>query len=151
MMSDWSIRRARGVRGVTLSLGILSLGALGCGDDLTQPEASTSAHCAVPLALVADHNPEPLALADLREAFLYAAGPIGSALGSSERVDRLKQAMDALGSQSETRNMDLACRLVLAASESLSALEDIPETLPDREAIRLVLLLAAGVVRAGMR
>lgn len=150
MIADWSIARIRGARGVTLALGILTLGVLGCGDDLTRPDAFHATKCELPLALLAGADPQPFAFGDLREAFLHAAGPMGSALGSSEKVDLLIQAMNALGAEVETRSMDTACRLLLLASESLAALEDSPETLPDRDAIHLVLILAVGVVQAGL-
>jgi hypothetical protein len=124
---------------------------VGCGDGLTQPpDAFHAAKCELPLALLAGAEPQPIAFVDLHEAFLHAAGPMGSALGSSEKVDLLIQAMNTLGTEEETRSMDTACRLLLVASESLAALEDNPETLPDRDAIHLVLLLAVGVVEAGL-
>lgn len=149
MIADWSILRICGTRGLPLALGILSLGALGCGD-LTQPDAFRAAKCELPLAFLAGADPQPFTFRDLREAFLHAAGPMGSALGSSKRADILKQAMNALGAQDEPRSMDTACRLLLVASESLAALEDNPETMPDREAIHLILILAVGVVQAGL-
>lgn len=150
MSSAWSISWIRSLRGATLALSIATAGALGCGDGITEPEPEP-AMCDSAIALLDGADPQPFAFGDLREAFLHAAGPMVSALGSSQRVDQLRQAINALGASDDATRMDTVCRSLRVATESLAALEDHPETLPDRDAIRLVLILAAGAMQAGQR
>ncbi len=140
--------RFLGTRGAKSAFSLLTLSVLACGHDIMQPDAIQGRQCEVPLALVTDADPLPIEFGALREAFLHAAGPMAAALESSSSLDLLRQAMNRLGAQEETASMDTACRFLLVASESLAALANSPETLPDREAIRLVLTLAAGAVQA---
>ena len=51
----------------------------------------------------------------------------------------------------DAKAKDTACRLLSVATSALAALPDNPETLPDRDSIRIVLILAAGVLAAGAR
>jgi len=115
-------------------------------DNVTEPVAFDPVKCAPSPALLAGANPQPFAFSALQAAFLHAAGPMTSALGSSEQVDQLKQAMNEMVLPDDPRSKDTACRLLSVATSALAALPDNPETLPDRDGIRLVLILAAGVL-----
>ncbi len=140
----------RASRGAALVFGLLAVGGVACESNLTQPPDPLHAvKCEPPAALLAGAQPQPLALGALHAAFLHAAGPMASALGSSEQVSQLTQAMEAMAAQDGSWALDTACRLVIVASNALTAMADNPETLPDRDGVRLVLILAAGVIEAG--
>ncbi len=73
---------------------------------------------------------------------------MASALGSSEQVTQIMRAMEGIASRAGSPTTDSACRLLIVAGNALDALGDNPATLPDRDGIRLVLILAAGVIQA---
>jgi hypothetical protein len=98
--------------------------------------------------LLAGAVPQPLGYPLLRDALVHAAGPMSAALGSSREVDQLRQSMEQMIEAGQSRTLDTACRLILVANAALDALPATPETLPDREGIRLVLMIAAGIVKA---
>ena len=141
----------RGPRGAALSVGLLALGAGACNDNVTAPVQLDPVRCTLAASLLVGVNPQPFTLSDLHAAFLQAAGPIAGALGSSEQVDQIKQAMADMVLPDDAKAKDTACRLLSVANSALAAMPDNPETLADRDGIRLVLILAAGAVLAGQR
>ena len=141
----------RGPRGAVLSVGLLALGAGACDSNVTAPVQFDPVRCTPAASLLVGINPQPFTLTDLHAAFLQAAGPIAGALGSSEQVDQIKQAMAELVLPDDAKAKDTTCRLLSVATSALAALPDNPETLPDRDSIRIVLILAAGVLAAGAR
>jgi hypothetical protein len=141
----------RGSRGTPLALLVLALGASACQDNVTEPVQFDAVKCHAAPSLLADAIPQPFGLSALHAAFLHAAGPMALALGSSEQVDQLKQAMNEMVLPDDAKAVDTACRLLSVATSALAAMPDNPETLADRDGIRLVLILAAGAVLAGQR
>jgi hypothetical protein len=142
------IPKAPGVKGRPAILWPLLVAMAACDSNVLGPEALSARRCDPPPMLIAGAQPQPFALGALREALLHAAGPMTAALGSSSEVDQLRKAMNGMANQDD-RVTDTACRLIFVASDALTALPPSPETLPDRDGIRLVLMLAAGVVKAG--
>lgn len=139
----------RGPRGAALAFGLLALGGGACDSNLTQPDPLHAVKCEPPATLLAGVHPQPFALGAIHAAFLHAAGPMASALGSSEQVSQLTQATREMAAQDGPTALDTACRLLIVASNALTAMADNPETLPDRDGIRLVLMLAAAAIQAG--
>lgn len=143
-----SSNHIRSALGVALAVGLLTLGVTACTSDITQPELFFAVKCEPPALLLAGANSPPFAFGALHEAFRHAAGPMTLALGSSEKVNQLKRALDGLARQEKPETLDTSCRLLQVASEVLASLPNNPETLPDRDGIRLVLILAARAVKA---
>jgi len=132
-----------------LAFALISAGGTACDSNLTQPDPLTAVQCETPAMLLAGVNSQPFALGALHAAFLHAAGPMASALGSSDQVEQLSLAMQEMAKQDGSHAVDTVCRLLQIASNAMAALPDSPETLPDREGIRIVLILAAGVLKPG--
>lgn len=126
----------------------LTLATGACSSNLTQFNPLGAERCDPPPALLAGVDPHQFTLVALHDAVLHAAGPMASALGSSDEVRRVVKAMEGIAARDESQATDTACRLVIIAGNALDALGDDPATLPDRDGIRLVLVLAAGVIRA---
>ena len=137
----------RGRSQAALVLALLSVGATACESNLTQPDPLTAVPCEPPAMLLSVGNSQPFALGELHAAFLHAAGPMASALGSSDQVDQLILAMQQMARLDGSHAVDTVCRLLRLTSNALAALPDSPETLPDREGIRIVLMLAASALK----
>lgn len=131
------------------ALGALLLAASSCHRDVSRPDMFYSEVCTPPASLIADVQPQPFSFSDLRAALEHVAGPMAAALGSSEKVQFLSQAMTRLATASAGDGSDTACRLLYVASDALAAIPETPENLPDREGIRTVLLIAAGILKTG--
>lgn len=137
-----------------LALALCACAAGACDSNILDPDALNAVTCEPPAGFVAEVSAAPLniaSLAELQPALLHAAGPMAAALGSSEQVRQLTQAITAMAQSSSPAALDTACRLLIVASRALAAMPDTPETLPDREGIYLVLLLTAGFTKAGTK
>jgi hypothetical protein len=132
-------------------LVLLALGAGACSDNITEPARFDAVQCDPDPALLVGAIRQPFAFSALHAAFLHAAGPMASAIGSSEQVDQLKRSMAEMPLPDDKKSMDTACRLLSVANSALKAMPNNPETLPDRDGIRLVLMLAAGVLTGPSR
>jgi len=121
---------------------------LGACDAKDPREPFAPVPCLLPAALVGAVQPQPFSPEALRPALLHAAGAMTSDLGTGESADTLRRALGDLGQAFAGRNFDTECRLVLIAWGALSELPDTPETLPDRDGIRLILALAARALEA---
>ena len=135
-------RRSPSVAGLLLLA--LVLGA--CDSKIPEPFAPEP--CLLPAALVGAVQPQPFSPVALRPALLHAAGPMTSALGTGASADTLRRVLGDLGQSFAGNNFDTECRLVVIAWDALSELPDTPETLPDRDGIRLILALAARALEA---
>ncbi|HEY6209296.1 MAG TPA: hypothetical protein VIW28_09560 [Gemmatimonadales bacterium] len=141
----------RGSRGTAVAFVLLALGAGACSENITEPVRFDAVVCVPDPALLVDAIRQPFAFSALHAAFLHAAGPMASALGTSEQVDQLSQSMEEMPLPDDKKSMDTACRLLSVANSALKAMPNKPETLPDRDGIRLVLMLAAGVLTGPTR
>lgn len=139
----------RGPRRAALAFALLSAGGTACESNLTQPGPLTPVKCETPAMLLSGGNSQPFALGELHAAFLHAAGPMASALGSSDQVEQLSLAMQEMARLDGSHAVDTVCRLLRITSNALAALPESPETLPDREGIRIVLILAASALKPG--
>ena len=131
-----------------LCVGLLTLGTGACSSNLTQSDPLGAERCDPPAALLASAGSQPFTLEALHDAAVHAAGPMASALGSSDEVRQLVRAMEGIATRDGSHATDTACRLVIVAGNALDALGNDPATLPDRDGIRLVLILASGVIQA---
>jgi len=113
--------------------GLLLLALVLAACDPKTPAPFAPEPCLIPSALVEVVQPQSFTPTALRPALLHAAGPMTSAL---------------LGQSFTGNNFDTECRLVVIAWDALSELPDTPETLPDRDGIRLILALAARALEA---
>ena len=138
-------------RGAAVTLVLLALGVGACSDNITEPVRFDAVQCVPDPALLVGAIRQPFAFSALHAAFLHVAGPMASALGTSEEVDQLKQAMENMPLPDDNKSMDTACRLLSVANSALVAMPNNPETLPDRDGIRVVLMLAAGVLTGPTR
>jgi len=135
-----------GSRGAAVALALLALGTGACENNITDPVSFHAVQCAPAPELLVGINRQEFAFSALQSAFLQAAGPIASAIGSFEQVDQIRLSLDQMPLPDDPKSKDTACRLLSVANSALTALPDNPETLPDRDAIRIVLILAAGVL-----
>lgn len=133
------------------SAGIFSLVLIVGACESTRREPFAPEPCLLPAALVAVVQPQPFSPAALHPALLHAADPMTSTLGTGESAATLRSALGDLGQTLTGTNFDTECRLLLIAWGALSRLPDTPETLPDRDGIRLILALAAGALAAAPR
>jgi hypothetical protein len=136
-------------RNKALVLALCAGAAGACDSNITDPDALSTEACVPPAGFVIEGPPPSFNLADLEPALLHAAGPMAAALGSTEQVRQLTQAIKGMADAEGPAALDTACRLLTMASRALAAMPDTPETLPDREGIYMVLLLSAGVTRVG--
>jgi hypothetical protein len=141
----------RSSRGAAVALALLALGTGACSDNITEPVRFDAVQCTPEPSLLVGAIWQPFAFSALHAAFLHAAGPMATALGSTEQVDQIKQAMGDMPLPDDAKSKDTACRLLSVANSALVAMPNNPETLPDRDGIRLVLILAAGVLRGPTR
>jgi hypothetical protein len=139
----------RGSRAAALGLGLLALGAGACNDNITSPVKFDAVQCVPAPELLAGIIRQPFAFSQLHDAFLHAADPIATALGTTDEVNQIKLAMEKMPTLNDPKSLDTACRLLSVANSALEAMPNNPETLPDRDNIRLVLILAAGVLTGG--
>jgi len=151
-MSVWAVLGLEPEFGRTaLGFGLIALGALACEGSLapTAPSDPVSPRvtCELPSWLMAGNRPEPLGLDPLLSALQHAAGPMSSALGTSEPASRLARAIEAMAAREGLLAVEPSCKPMLEAAEALQALPDDPETRPDRDGIGLVLTLAAALMR----
>lgn len=133
----------------SIAAPILLLLVLGACTSERQPFAPEP--CRLPAALGAAVQPQAFSPAALRPALLHAADPMTSVLVAGENSETLGRALADLGQSFSGSNFDTECRLLLIAWDALSRLPDTPETLPDRDGIRLILALAARALEAAPR
>lgn len=131
-----------------LCAGLLTLGTGACSSNLTQSDPLQAERCDPPAAILASAGSPPFTLQALHDAVVHAAGPMASALGSSDEVRQIVRAMEGIAARDGSLATDTACRLLIVAGNALDALDNDPATLPDRDGIRLVLVLASGVIQA---
>jgi hypothetical protein len=81
--------------------------------------------------------------AALRSALLDASSRVSSALGTSASVQLVQTALYGVAANIGASNDAGACGQVTTAASAVAALPEDPATLPDRDAIRLVLMLVA--------
>ncbi len=128
--------------------GLLLLALVLAACDPKTPAPFAPEPCLIPSALVEVVQPQSFTPTALRPALLHAAGPMTSALGTGASADTLRRVLGDLGQSFAGNNFDTECRLVVIAWDALSELPDTPETLPDRDGIRLILALAARALEA---
>ena len=102
----------------------------------------------LPAALVEAVQPQTFTPLALRPALLHAAGPMTADFGTGASADTLRRALGDLGQSFVGNNFDTECRVLVIAWDALSELPNTPETLPDRDGIRLILALAARALEA---
>lgn len=123
---------------------LLLLVFAGCSDlSPTAPEAYGRIPCRPPPILTAMVIGEPFAPKAMGSALLHAAGPMSWAPGTTADVTDMRRAILIVASDIDASNNDGACRLLAIAYAELDALPDSPETLPERDGIRLILALTA--------
>ena len=128
------------------ALLLAALGSASCESLPTEPRlrpTNSAVRCELPASLLIGVHPQPIASDGLRAALRHAAGPLASSFGWSEEVKQLVAALEDLAGTGRTQTPDAECRLLVAATEALAAVPGDPETLPDRDGIRLILILAA--------
>jgi len=124
---------------------MLVLGA--CDSAVTAPKAFNEDRCQVPTALAQSVYTHSFPSTSLRPALQHAAGPMASVLGEGELTNELRESMAILGSTTDGPTLhDTHCRLVVIASAALRRMPDTPETLPDRDGMKLVLALLANAL-----
>jgi hypothetical protein len=127
---------------VVLSALVLVLAA--CGDQSpVAPHANPVIQCRPPAELTAMVTGAPFAPVAMRSALQHAADKMSTALGGGTDVRALQDAITIVGSDIGASSNDGACRSLTIAYGALKALPDAPETLPDRDEIRLILALTA--------
>ena len=141
-------RTPRPSRSVALLFSFSLVLVLGACDAKNPREPFAPVPCLLPAALVGAVQPQPFSPTALRPALLHAADPMTSTLGTGASADTLRRALDDLGQSFTGNNFDTECRLLVIAWDALSELPDTPETLPDRDGIRLILALAARALEA---
>lgn len=124
-------------------LPALALMTAACDSNPMGPGPLASAPCQMPSQDLVGTAMEPFAPAALQSALRHAAGPMAAALGSGQVADELVKATSQLSTGLGGRSGDTECRVLRVASEALARLPDDPGTRPDRDGIRLVLVLAA--------
>jgi len=135
------VRSARYVLGPV----VLVLGA--CDSAVTAPKAFNEERCQVPVALAQSVYTHAFPSTSLRPALQHAAGPMASVLGEGELTNELRESMAILGTETDGPTLhDTHCRLVVIASAALRRMPDTPETLPDRDGMKLVLALLANAL-----
>jgi hypothetical protein len=139
-------RSFAGIRRLWLLAALmLVLGA--CDSAVTAPKAFNEERCAVPLALAQSVYTHSFPSTSLRPALQHAAGPMASVLGEGQLTNELRESIAILGSTADAPTLhDTHCRLVVIASAALRRMPDTPETLPDRDGMRLVLALLANAL-----
>jgi hypothetical protein len=124
---------------------MILLGA--CDSAVMAPKAFDEDRCVVPAALAQSVYTHAFPSTSLRPALQHAAGPMASVLGEGELTNELREAVAILGQETDGPTLhDTHCRLVVIASAALRRMPDTPETLPDRDGIRLVLALLANAL-----
>ena len=120
---------------------------VGCDSAVTAPNAFNEERCSVPADLAASVYAHGFPSTALRPALQHAAGPMVTVLGEGALTNELRESMSILGSETNAPRLhDTHCRLVVIASAALRRIADTPETLPDRDGIRLVLALLANAL-----
>src|ERR1043166_6175534 len=114
-MNRWRgfVRRAPGIlagsRGAAVALGLLALGTGACESNVTEPVSFHAVLCAPAPELLVGINRQAFAFSALQAAFLQAAGPIASAIGSSEQVDQIRLSLDQMPLLDDPKSKDTAC------------------------------------------
>ena len=85
----------------------------------------------------------PFTPSAMRSALLHAAGQMTPALGTASEVLALRNAITIVAADIGDSNYDGACRLLAIAYGGLKGMPELPATLPDRDGIRLILVLTA--------
>lgn len=123
---------------------LLLLALTACGDrSPVAPDGFTRTPCRPPAELVAMVTGPPFAPAAMRSALLTAADPMNNALGTTQDVRALRDAIHIVVADINVSDYDDACRLLTISSTLLAGLPAAPATSPDRDGIRLILALTA--------
>jgi hypothetical protein len=114
-----------------------------CGESPTAPPASSLSNPCTPAALPAISAADAVAPADLNSALQDALTRTSAGLGTGANVQAFQDAIRTVTASIDATNNSGVCRKITTASVALNALPDDPASLPDRDAIRMVLALAA--------
>jgi hypothetical protein len=109
----------------------------------TGPGFTSGKTCAPPTLTPVAATVQPFAPAAMRAALLDAATRMSAALGTGADVQSVQAELNGAAADMGASNYAGACGMVTAAASAVAALPNDAATLPDRDAIRLVLALAA--------
>jgi hypothetical protein len=123
---------------------VFALALATCSDPLGPEELP----CQKPAGLTAGITFAPVDLEEMRAALAHAAGPLAAAMGSEELTASLVKATEFASLTLADELPRTGCRIVRIAAAALAQLPDDPATLPDRDAIRLILALTANTLDA---
>jgi hypothetical protein len=125
-------------------LGLLVIPAVigSCSDSPTAPASSSSNPC-TPAALPAISAADAVAPAVLNDALQDASTRMSAGLGTGAQVQSVQNAIRTVETSIAAPNNSGVCGKITIAADRVDALPDDPASLPDRDAIRLVLALAA--------
>jgi hypothetical protein len=116
---------------------VAEIGEISPGSDPAGPGAG---------ALATDESPFAPTPDALRSALRHVAGPLAASLGSESQALSLARTAAELGEALGTEESTGTCQLVSDVEVALSAFPEEAATLPDRAAIRLILMVAARAV-----
>jgi hypothetical protein len=102
------------------------------------------------LLVMARRRWQVLQTADFRAALIDAQTRLAPALPAGAAADELRAALNSLVNNLDGTGREAGCRLAHVAVAALERQPDLPETLPDRAALRLVLDLISAAL-AGPR
>lgn len=113
----------------------------------TTPLTSVESRSCVPAALRRGADVAPLPWTDVQEALTFAHVALLPSIGEDLAVTEIARALGPLATDSPPPPVTI-CAAVASAWQSYQRLPSLPETAPDRDALRLVLQLIGATAEA---